>query len=414
MTPTPRAAWLLAAAALTAVVLPPALAVTLFLAVLAAALADAWAVRAPPSLTRQVAPVLSRGVPAPLRVQVAPAGPVVRVRQPVPPDLRLVPTEGDGVLEGTVTAQRRGRHGLPAPASRSTGPLGLGAAFHRGKEEGEVLVYPDMPAAWRLAMAVRYGTFREEGRRSRGPLGLGTEFESIRDYQPDDDIRQVNWRATARMGRPMSNQWRIEQDRDVVCVVDMGRLMGAPLRDRTRLDAAVDAVAAIGMVADEVGDRCGVIAFDDRIRRQLPPRRDGGSAVVRAVFDLEPSPIEADYELAFRAVGSAKRAFVLVLTDLLEESAARPLVEAMGILARRHAVVVAGVTDDDLVQAVAVPPADRAGAYRAVVALDVLEARFRVATLLRHAGAEVVEAPLEQLSGACVAAYLRAKSRARL
>src|SRR5207253_8103026 len=49
---------------------------------------------------------------------------------------------------------------------------------------------------------------------ARGPLGLGTEFELIREYEPDDDIRQVNWRATARLGRPMSNQYRLEQDRE--------------------------------------------------------------------------------------------------------------------------------------------------------------------------------------------------------
>src|SRR4029079_2320303 len=94
-----------------------------------------------------------------------------------------------------------------------------------------------------------------------GPLGLGTEFESIRDYVPDDDFRQVNWRATARLGRPMSNQYRIERDRDVVCVVDCGRLMAAPFADRTRLDAALDAAVAVAAVADVVGHPCGTNAF---------------------------------------------------------------------------------------------------------------------------------------------------------
>jgi uncharacterized protein (DUF58 family) len=230
------------------------------------------------------------------------------------------------------------------------GPLGLAAWYRRGGEPNEVLVYPDLPAAWRLVLAVRQGRFRDPGRLTRGPLGLGTDFESIRDYLPDDDIRQVNWRATARLGRPMSNQYRVEQDRDVVCMLDVGRLMAAPLGDRTRLDATVDAATAVALVADEVGDRAGVIAFDDRVRRRLPPARGGGDAVVRAIFDVEPTAVDSDYELAFRAVGSGKRAFVLVLTDLLEEAAAQPLLDAMPVLARRHAVVVAGVIDPDLEQ----------------------------------------------------------------
>jgi uncharacterized protein (DUF58 family) len=207
----------------------------------------------------------------------------------------------------------------------------------------------------------------------------------------------------------------VEQDRDVVCLVDAGRLMAAPVGDRTRLDATIDAVAAVALVADEVGDRCGVVAFDDEVRRHLPPRRSGGDAVVRAVFDVEPRSVDSDYEIAFRTVAGGKRAFVLVLTDLLEEAAAQPLVDAMPVLARRHAVVVASVADPDLEHAVHTPPVQSADVYTAVVALDVLAARARVAAQLRRSGAQdVVEAPPDGLAAACVGAYLRAKARARL
>ncbi|MDQ6854402.1 MAG: DUF58 domain-containing protein, partial [Actinomycetota bacterium] len=306
------------------------------------------------------------------------------------------------------------RHTLPGPATRVRGPLGLAAWYRRAGDPADVLVYPDMPAAWRLVLAVRQGRFRDPGRLTRGPLGLGTDFESIRDYVPDDDFRQVNWRATARLGRPMSNQYRVEQDRDVVCLLDVGRLMAAPLDDRTRLDATVDAATAVALVADEVGDRAGVIAFDNQVRRRLRPARGGGDAMVRAIFDLEPSTVDSDYELAFRAVGSGKRAFVLVLTDLLEEAAAQPLVDAMPVLARRHAVVVASVSDPDLEHMVRTRPAAPADVYGAAVALDVLDARARVAAQLRRGGADVVEASPELLPSACVGAYLRAKARARL
>ncbi len=338
----------------------------------------------------------------------------LRLRQPLVPDVAVEPAEADGHLDARVRAGRRGRHTLPSPAARVRGPLGLAAWYRRGGEPDEVLVYPDLPAAWRLVLAVRQGRFRDPGRLTRGPLGLGTDFESIRDYLPDDDIRQVNWRATARMGRAMSNQYRVEQDRDVVCMLDVGRLMAAPLGDRTRLDATIDAATAVALVADEVGDRAGVIAFDDRVRRRLPPARGGGDAVVRAIFDVEPTMVDSDYELAFRAVGSGKRAFVLVLTDLLEEAAAQPLLDAMPVLARRHAVVIAGVTDPDLEQMVHTPPRAPADVYAAAVALDVLDARARVAAQLRRAGADVVEARPDLLPNACVGAYLRAKARARL
>lgn len=413
MTPTPRAALALAIVSLTLLVVPVPVAVLLAVALVAVAAVDAWWVRRPPEVRRDAPSQLARGVPAPLRIE--PEEEVrSRVRQPLPPDLELEPAQADGVLAGQLVARRRGRHTLPAPVVRRTGPLGLSAWTHTVGETAEVLVYPDLPAARRLASAVRTGKFRDEGLRRRGPLGLGTEFESVRDYSPDDDVRQVNWRATARLGRPMSNQYRIERDRDVVCVIDCGRLMAAPFADRTRLDAALDAAVAVAAVADVLGDRCGAIAFAGEVLRSLPPRRAGARDVVATLFDLEPVPVESDYELALAQIRGVKRAFVLVLTDLLEESAAQPLVEALPVVARRHAVAVAGAADPDLDVAVRSEPRVATDVYRAAVALDVLAARARAAARLRHAGATVVEAPPATLAAACVRSYLRAKSLARL
>jgi uncharacterized protein (DUF58 family) len=338
----------------------------------------------------------------------------VRLRQPLPPDVVLEPSEADEELHGTLVARRRGRHSLPRPVARRTGPLGLGRRDFGVLEDAELLVYPDLPAANRIATAVRRGRFRDEARRTRGRIGLGTDFESIRDYLPDDDIRRVNWAATDRVGRPMTNQYRVEQDRDVVCVLDTGRLMAAPLAGGTRLDLAVDAVAAMAAVADELGDRCGLVAFDATVRRHLPPRRRAARGIVAAVFDLEPTVGESDYALAFHRVGGAKRSFVLVLTDLLEESAARPLVDAVPILARRHHVVVASASDPELEAMLAAEPARPLDVYRAVAAGEMLDARSRAAATLRAAGSVVVEAPPQRLGAACVQAYLRAKARARL
>jgi uncharacterized protein (DUF58 family) len=425
MSPTPRAAAALGAIALLALALGP-LAAALLAAVLALALsADALAARRAPGARRRVAAIVARGVPAALAVELPRArgagaargvdGRRVRVRQATPAEIELEPQEAGGGLQAQLVARRRGRWTLPPAAVRVAGPLGLATWDHRAGEDEELLVYPDLPAARRLALAVRAGRFREAGRRSRGPLGLGTEFESIRDYLPDDDVRQVNWPATVRLGRPMSNQYRIEQDRDVICVLDCGRLMAAPLSaGATRLDAAVDAATAVGLVADELGDRCGTVAFDATVHRRLAPRRRGGEALVRAVYDLQPAPVDSDYELAFRSIASSKRALVIVFTDLIEEVAARSLVMAVPVLARRHEVVVAGVADPDLDAALRPSGARELDVYRAAAALDVLAARERAAARVRGAGAQVLETAPAELSQACVSAYLRAKSRARL
>jgi uncharacterized protein (DUF58 family) len=413
MSPTARAAVAVAMIAVAAIVLPWWVAAFLALAVAGATLADVLVARRPVELTRSLPRVLARGVPAVLTLDAAPVPGRIRVRQAAPPDLAIAEQEGDATLTTTVTARRRGRHALPAPAVRVVGPLGLAAWYRRPGRDEEVLVYPDLPAAQRLATSVRRGRFRHEG-RARGPLGLGTEFESIREYEPDDDIRQVNWRTTQRLGRPMSNRYRVDTDRDVICVVDCGRLMAAPLRDRTRLDAAVDAATAIAAVADVLADRCGVIAFDANVSRHVAPRRAGGQAVVRALFDVEPVAVESDYQRAFATVAEGKRAWVILFTDLLEETAARSLLEALPSLARRHVVAVASAVDPDLEEILSAPPRDRTDVYRTAVALDVGRARQRVVAELRRRGVDVIDAPPDRLASACVRAYLRAKARARV
>ena len=424
MSPTPLAAALLAAIALAAAFVGEVAALAAVALAVAVAI-DARAVRRAPAVRRRLPQVLSRGVAVAFHAAAeAPAAAAIRIRQAVPPDVALEPREGDGRLDATLVPLRRGRHALPAVGTRSVGPLRLASWYHQPGEETEVSVYPDLAAARRLALSVRRGQFREQGISARGPLGLGTDFELVRDYLPDDDIRQVNWRATARLGRPMSNQYRVEQDRDVVLLVDAGRLAAAELPaahgddsgrpSGTVLDAALDALAAVALVADAVGDRCGAIAFDREVRTALAPRRAGGGLVVRALHDLEPRLLDSDYDAAFRRVEGSKRAFVLILCDLLEPVAARSLADAVPVLARRHAVVVASPADPALRAMAATAPESPPEVARALAAAEVEAARDAAAASVRAAGAAVIDAPPARLGHACVGAYLRAKSRALL
>ncbi len=413
MIPTPRLAYALAGGAAVLIALGTLIGSVALAVVVAGYAVDVMRLRQRPELTRRAPRLLQRIHPAPFEVTTRdPVASRTLVRQPSVPDLELEDQIGDGSLATSIVAMRRGRHTLPPVVVRSIGPLGLASRQHEIGQPHDITVYPDVIGAKRIARAVATGSFSTSGLRRRGPIGIGTEFESIRDYTPDDDIRHVNWRATLRTGRPMTNTYRIDRDRDVMCVIDSGRLMTAPMGVHTRLDVAVDASAAVAHTADALGDRCGVVAFSDRILRTMPPTRRGATAAVEAIHDLEPQPVESNYELAFRAVGRSKRSLVILFTDLFEESAAMPLVEALPTLSRRHAVIVAYVRDDDLRDAVTAPDESDVAAFRAVVALDALAARRAAVARLRHRGITVIEASATDLPAAAVSAYLALKQRA--
>ena len=418
MTPTRRAAGILVLVALAAVVLPVSPTVALLAAscLVGVCAVDAWLVRRQrPSARVSEMGTVARSATVPLRVEVD-IGTVAwcRVLQPAPPELEVVPAEATGtVLDADVVGRHRGVHTLGPAVVRFAGPLGLVKADRRVGSDTAVTVLPDLPTARRLAAARRRGRSDEEGRLSNR-LGLGTEFESIRDYSPDDDVRQINWVASSRAGRPLSNQYRVDENRDLVCLVDHGRLMAGPLPQGTRLDVALDALAALVVAAEDAGDRVGTVAFAGSVTRVLAPRRRNAENVVRSLFDLEPHDTEAAYDEAFQTVAGRKRALVCLFSDLMDEAAARSLTDALAVLTRRHAVLVATASDPQLVAA-SLPRGDHPfDVVRSSVAVDLLAGRKRALAALAARGAVVVEADGDRLGPACVSAYLRLKQRARL
>lgn len=421
LSPSGRSVGLLAAAALSGLVVPVEVAGVLVAAVVAAFAVDALTVRHPPAVVRRLPAEVVRGAAVPFSVDVD-HRPLTRVtvRQPQTGDVRFDPAEAPDRLDGHVVVTRRGSHRVGPAVTRLEGPLRLARWVHRHPDadqgpsaDGTIRARVDLPGGRRIAAAVRQGPDRAAGRR-RGPLGLGTDFETIRDYLPDDDIRRVNWAATERVGRPMVNTYREDAERDLWCLVDTGRLLASPVGDRTRLDAAVDAVAAVAATADVVGDRVGAVVFDRAVHQVIRPGRHSAAGLATAIDDVEPAIVDSDFAAAFAQVASAKRAMVVVFTDLLDGAAAAGLVDATPVLVRRHAVVVATIADPDLLEAVTSPPPDRRAVVTAGVAADLLAERRAVVDRLTGLGALVVTAPAPRLPGACVDAYLRLKARARL
>ncbi len=426
MTVTVRFAAVIALIGLAALVVPVPVVIALWLIALAGAGLDGWSMRRTPTV-RRVLPMLSRGVASPLLVEVIEDDAVrrssrVTIRQPQPPDMVISPTTADGArLEASVNARRRGVHVMPNVAVRLVGPLGLGARVHTIAERGITSVHPDLPAAHRIALAARRGLLQSEG-RNRGPLGLGTEFEAVREYRPDDDVRQINWLATARTGKAMSTVHRQEEDRDLIVVVDTGRLMAAPFRApasataittstlaaTTRLDAVFDAIAALAFTADATGDRIGLLAYDREERARLMPKRRGAQGVVDAALGLEPRPLATDHELVSLRLPAVRRSIVVIATDLLDQANAPRLVETVSRISNNHEVIVVSALEPAIESAARSDQGDLGDAAR-----DLVVDREELARHLRGAGAVVVTAEPQFLATASTRAYLSRRSGAK-
>ncbi|MEZ3160019.1 DUF58 domain-containing protein [Microbacterium sp. BWT-B31] len=301
---------------------------------------------------------------------------------------------------------------------RSDGPLGLAGRQARIAERGAIRVLPPFTA--RRHLPSRLARLRElDGNTSVQVRGQGTEFDSLREYVRGDDVRSIDWRATARSTTTMLRTWRPERDRHVVIVVDTGRTAAARVGDGVRLDAAMEAALLLAALASRAGDHVHLLMFD-RVTRARVSRVDGPAllpALVDAMAPVEPQLIDTDWDAAFAQVRSltSRPSLVVLLTAQDAPEASRGFLGSLPALAHRAHVLVGTVTDDPE------PLADgrdrrpeAADVYRAAAIERATRDAARVAAAVGRAGGEAIAASPDLLPPRIADRYLALKAAGRL
>jgi uncharacterized protein (DUF58 family) len=311
---------------------------------------------------------------------------------------------------------RRGDLKTPHVTLRSFGPLGLAARQRTIPCQGSVRVLPPFRSRRHLPSKLR--KLRElDGKAAVQIRGAGTEFDSLRDYVRGDDVRSIDWRATARRSAVVVRTWRPERDRRVVMVLDTSRTSAARIGDETRLDTGIEAALLLGVLAERGGDRVDFLAFDRRTRARARSAGQGNilGRLVQAMAPLDAELIELDWPAVpgqVRAV-SAHRSLVVLLTSLDSGAPEEGLLPVAERLATGHVVVVAAVRDPQL-GAMLRERTDATGVYRAAAAERALLQRAAVTAELRRYGVEVVDAEPHELPPRLADMYIRLKAAGRL
>lgn len=274
------------------------------------------------------------------------------------------------------------------------------------------------PFKSRKHLPSRLARLRElDGRTALLVRGQGTEFDSLREYVIGDDVRSIDWRATARRQQVVIRTWRPERDRRVLLVLDTSRTSAARIGDAPRLDAAMDAALLLAALAARAGDRVDLIAVDRRVRARVEgvARTRLLPALVESMAPLDPDLVEADWSVIVGAVRQrmTQRALVVLLTSLESAAVEEGLLPVVRQLTDRHQVVVASVTDPQ-VTAMAQGRGDAYAVYGAAAAERAFLDRSAVTAELARAGVEVVDAPPQQLPPQLADRYLALKAAGKL
>ena len=357
----------------------------------------------------------------------APEGLRVEVHEDLPPEIRVatrppaatVPPGGAATFRTEVVAVRRGRFRLGSVHLRIAGGLGLVLRQHSFEDPAEVRVLPNLSGVARYRLLALRGRLREAGLRHLRLRGSGTAFESLRDLLPGEDIRRVDWKATARRGRPIARNFEVERSQSVVLAVDAGRLMTAEVRGGfARLEYALHAALVLAHVAVSRDDRVGALVFSDRVQGFSPPAR-GRGALERAASLLgaaEGRVVESDVEAAFRhlAARGRKRSLLVVFTEVVDPDTSAAVLAHVARAAGRHLALVVTLRDLALEEVARSPVRSPDDAYRRAAAEELLHARDQALAMLRRRGVSVLDSPPSGVTAALVDRYLELKSRGRL
>lgn len=356
-----------------------------------------------------------------------------RVRDAWPPSTRGEPRAHDvDVPAGgqvTVTTRLRPiRRGDVHPATvtaRALGPLGLAGRQRSFSVEGAVRILP--PFLSRKHLPSRLARLRElEGSTPVLIRGQGTEFDSLREYVVGDDVRSIDWRATARRSDVVVRTWRPERDQRIVIVLDTGRTSAGRVGvDPTasdpsgwpRLDWSMDAALLLAALAARAGDHVDFLAYDRVSRGGVvnASRTELLAQLVAAMAPLQPALVESDARAMVSAVQrrARRRALVVLLTDLNTAALDEGLLDVLPQLSARHHVLVAAVADPRIAT-LAAGRSDAAAVYDAAAAERSRNDRRAVAARLRRSGVDVVDAAPEDLAPALADRYLELKATGRL
>ncbi|PFG32560.1 DUF58 domain-containing protein [Sanguibacter antarcticus] len=319
-------------------------------------------------------------------------------------------------LTTRLVPSRRGDRQAGSVTLRTVGPLGVAGRQLSIPLPGRLRVLPEF--ASRKHLPSRLARLREmDGRAAVQVRGEGTEFDSLREYVLGDDVRSIDWRASARSTDLVVRTWRPERDRRVILVLDTARTSAARVGDQPRLDASIEAALLLGALASKAGDRVELLAFDRTVRSRVVGA--AGPRLLPALADataiLQPVLVETDWPGLVGAIRErvSQRSLVVLLSTLDPSAVANGLLPVVDQLASLHTVVLASVSDPEVA-------ALRAGRGSAAEIFDAAAAergeleRLAATMVLNRHGVDVVSALPDDLAPRLADTYLALKAAGRL
>lgn len=328
--------------------------------------------------------------------------------------LEVPPGEAQKV-QYTVRPVRRGAYAFGAVHAFVQSPVGFIQRRYVFDEAKDVPVYPSFLQMRQYELLAISNRLEEIGVKKQRRIGHTMEFDHVRDYVRGDDPRTLNWKATARRGTLMVNQYRDERAQPVYCVIDMGRVMKMPFEQMTLLDYSINASLVLSNIALLKQDRAGIVTFAHEIGTVLPAERKQGHIyrIQEVLYNLETNFLESDYARLTAHLRRVlrQRSLVVLFTNFETRTSMRRRLTYLRALAGQHVVVVVFFENTELRTLLHSTPQDTEDIYIKTIAEKFAFEKREIVEELRRYGIYAVLTPPEHLTVNTINKYLELKAR---
>ena len=331
------------------------------------------------------------------------------------PQTVVLAPDKESSVHYTVKPNRRGASVMPAVHLRFPTRLGLWMRQQVRPLPTAIRIYPDIRAVYRYELMARQNRLSEIGVRMVRMPGQGREFERLHEYRYGDEIRQLDWKATARQRELISREFNVERNQNIVIMVDCGRFMRNESDGISYLDRALNSAIMLSYIALGQGDNVALLAFSSRIERFIRPVRGkpGIQSILRSTYDIQASPNASDYSMALEYLTTVqrKRALVVLITFVTDELQLRVIGNSLKLRSLPYLPLCVLLQDVGLrAMADRIPETDL-DAYYTAAAAQVLTGQSHEAASLREAGIMLIDTPPDLLTERLINEYLSIKAR---
>ena len=314
-----------------------------------------------------------------------------------------------------VKPHRRGASEMPEVHLRFPTRLGLWTRPHVRPLRTKIRIYPDIRAVYRYELMARQNRLSEIGVRMVRMPGQGREFERLREYRYGDEIRQIDWKATARQRQLISREFNVERNQNIVIMIDCGRFMRNETDGISYLDRALNSAIMLSYIALGQGDNVSLLAFSNRIERFVRPVRGkpGIQQILRSTYDIEASTKVSDYSIALEYLTTVqrKRALVVLITFVTDELQLRVIGNSLKLRSLPYLPLCVLLQDVGLRKLADRIPETDLDAFHTAAAAQILTGQSTEAASLREAGIMLIDTPPDLLTERLINEYLSVKAR---